>query len=83
MKGGNETNVVTPTEANVVTPETNIVTPDEANVVTPTEAKDETSGVLSTLSGALSTPETAFNNLLLVIIHNLLVTLILKPRMMI
>ena len=54
MKGGNETNVVTPTEANVVTPETNIVTPDEANVVTPTEAKDETSGVLSTLSGALS-----------------------------
>ena len=53
MKGGNETNVVTP-DTNVVTPETNVVTP-EANVVTPVEAKDENSGILSTISGTLAT----------------------------
>lgn len=61
MKGGNETNVVTPTEANVVTPEKNVVTPTQANVVPPekndensAETKDKNSGMLSTLSGVLS-----------------------------
>ena len=59
MKGGNEANVVTP-DTNVVTPKTkdeNSETKDEnsdTNVVTPDETKDENSGILSTISGALS-----------------------------
>ena len=53
MKGGNETNVVTPDTNDENSAEANVVTPDTKDENS-AEAKDETSGVLSTLSGVFS-----------------------------